>query len=183
MKNKDEERTRNSWSMMKNRCLNPNASHYEYYGGRGIKICEGWLTFSVFMEDMGLRPEGKELDRIDWNGDYCPENCRWATRIEQMNNCRRNYFINFDDKRLTISQWARVYEMDPTALYWRVVTARWPIEKALKTPSRKRKPKMITYKGKTLRLSEWCKVLNKRRGTVNERLRRGWSFEKAVNTA
>lgn len=76
-----------SWQMMKNRCLNPNARDYAYYGGRGIKVCERWLEFEHFLADMGRRPTKQHtLDRKDGDGDYAPDNCRWATRQEQARN-------------------------------------------------------------------------------------------------
>ena len=76
-----------TWQMMRNRCLNPNAQDYEYYGGRGITICDQWSTFDGFLADMGRRPAPEyTLDRINSDGDYGPSNCRWATRKEQSRN-------------------------------------------------------------------------------------------------
>jgi hypothetical protein len=76
-----------SWQMMKNRCLNTNARDYAHYGGRGIKVCQRWLSFENFLADMGRRPTPKHtLDRKNSNGNYNPSNCRWATRLEQTRN-------------------------------------------------------------------------------------------------
>lgn len=80
-----------TWSGMKARCTNPKASNYKHYGERGITICETWLnSFKQFLEDMGERPENTSIDRIDNDGNYEPDNCRWATAAEQRSNQRRN---------------------------------------------------------------------------------------------
>lgn len=84
-----ESPTYRSWNMMKQRCLNKNYTHYSYYGGRGIDVCEKWLSYRGFVEDMGIRPEQSELDRIDNDKGYYKENCRWADSTTQAFNKRR----------------------------------------------------------------------------------------------
>lgn len=81
----------NSWTAMKVRCLNPNTKYYKHYGGRGIKICDSWInSFDTFLKDMGPRPEANySIDRIDVDGNYEANNCRWATKKEQVDNRRK----------------------------------------------------------------------------------------------
>lgn len=87
----------NVWMSMKNRCRNPKAKAYADYGGRGISVCERWMSsFAAFAEDMGERPAGTSIDRIDNEGNYEPGNCRWATRREQQRNQRRAVFVWVD---------------------------------------------------------------------------------------
>lgn len=80
--------TYTSWSAMKNRCYNKNYNRYKDWGGRGIKICKRWMKFENFLEDMGQRKKGTTLDRINNNGNYTPNNCRWATAVQQIANRR-----------------------------------------------------------------------------------------------
>ena len=99
----------NAWMSMKSRCFNPNNKYYSDYGGRGITVCDRWLnSVENFLADMGSRPTAKHsIDRIDNDGDYCPDNCKWSTQTEQVNNRRSNRLITIDDVTLTIAQWAK----------------------------------------------------------------------------
>lgn len=83
-------RTYESWQNMHQRCSNPNNPNYPYYGALGVSVCERWSEFQNFLEDMGERPEGLTLDRVDPCGNYEPSNCRWASRLEQSRNQRRH---------------------------------------------------------------------------------------------
>lgn len=92
--------TYNSWSSMIQRCTNPHAHNYKYWGGRGISVCERWLKFENFLEDMGERPEGLTLDRVDTHRDYGPSNCRWATHVEQARNRTNTKLTEADAVRI-----------------------------------------------------------------------------------
>lgn len=122
------------------RLKNPTHRNYKNYGGRGIGICERWNSLSKFpnfLEDMGPIPSPDySIDRIDNDGDYSPENCRWATRKEQARNKRTTRWVTFRGERLCLKDAARKYGLHPASLAWRLDHG-WDIEKALTTPSGK----------------------------------------------
>ena len=98
----------NIWGKMKERCFNPNADNYRHYGGKGIKVCDEWLTFEGFYEwakSSGYRDD-LTIDRINVFGNYCPDNCRWATMREQANNTTRNHTITIRNETKTVQGWA-----------------------------------------------------------------------------
>lgn len=125
-----------SWAYMRQRCLNRNHHAYNNYGGRGITLCERWNKFENFLADMGERPEGDmTLERIDSNGNYCPENCRWAPRSDQPKNTRTNLKITFRGETKHLAEWARTLNMNPSTLRDRIQKNGWSVERALTTPT------------------------------------------------
>lgn len=126
-----------SWSSMLQRCNNKNHTSYKNYGGRGISVCDRWLKFENFYEDMGERKKGVTLDRIDNNGNYEPENCRWATYLQQGNNTRRTKDVECRGKSQSLSQWARELGLSRSCLSARIARG-MSIEEAL-SPKRKKK--------------------------------------------
>lgn len=112
-------RTYYSWKTMIQRTTNPNAHKYERYGGRGITLCERWRKFDNFLVDMGERPEGLELDRIDGNGNYEPGNCRWADRATQNRNKATNVFLEYQGKRQCLKDWATELGMYRSTIHHR----------------------------------------------------------------
>jgi hypothetical protein len=122
----------NIWAMMRQRCSNPKAANYLGYGARGIKVCERWNRFSNFIADLGPAPSpAHTLDRIDNNGDYTPENCRWADVLQQQNNRRNSVFIEAFGKRLTLAQWARETGLSRDIIKHRIFVMSMPPEQAL----------------------------------------------------
>ena len=124
-----------SWVAMRGRCLNLNNRAYARYGGRGITVCREWESFERFLADMGPRPSpAHSLDRIDNNGPYSPENCRWATRTEQSRNRRSVPRYEHEGISLTLPEWAERTGIAPSTLEYRVKKKRWPISRALTQP-------------------------------------------------
>jgi hypothetical protein len=110
------------WENMKQRCRNRNSPHWHNYGGRGVAVCERWSqSFWNFLTDMGQRPTGLHtLERIDNDGDYEPNNCRWATRKEQQRNRRANHLISYNGRLLCMAELAELFGCEVSALRSRI---------------------------------------------------------------
>lgn len=125
----------NSWKGMKERCYTITDPHYINYGYRGIKVCERWLEcFQNFYDDMGPRPSNKHsIDRINVNGNYCPENCRWATQLEQNQNKRNSIRLTYHMMTYSISEWSKIKNIKVSTIEARLRYG-WSVDKTLETP-------------------------------------------------
>lgn len=124
-----------AWRSMKNRCDLPTCKAYKNYGARGITYSSRWRDFTNFLADMGARPSPKHsLDRINNDGDYTPDNCRWATMKTQLNNKRTCRYITHNGETKTIAQWAHISGLTPACISRRV-QYKWSMERVLNTPS------------------------------------------------
>lgn len=120
--------TYNSWSAMRARCHNPKTEGFSLYGGRGIKVCDRWNSFESFLADMGERPEGMSIDRIDNNGDYEPGNCRWASMPEQQRNRRTTIKVERDGRSQCIKDWCDELGLNVDQVYGRIRHGQTPQE-------------------------------------------------------
>ncbi len=127
-----------AWEGLRNRCNNPTNHAYRRYGGRGIKVCERWDSFENFLADMGPSPDGMSIDRIDNNGPYSPENCKWSTSKEQNRNRRDNRLITYKGQTKCLAEWAESTGISADTLGVRLDKLDWPIECALTKPVRRR---------------------------------------------
>jgi len=125
-----------AWVHMKQRCTNPRKREWPHYGGRGITVCDRWMnSFVAFFSDVGPRPSpGHSLDRIDVNGNYAPDNVRWATHQQQVENTRTARFVTIDGKTQTISAWEREKGLSNGQVRSREA-AGWALTDAIMTPS------------------------------------------------
>lgn len=130
-----ETRTYHSWRSMMMRCYYDKCDGYKYWGGRGISVCGAWHDFSNFLADMGEKPHGTTLDRINNDGDYTPKNCRWATPSEQSRNRRNAVYLEAKGDRLTIAEWAKRLGVDQHVIQKRLKRG-WPADQAVSVPSR-----------------------------------------------
>lgn len=129
----------NIWQGLRYRCYNPKSSNYYLYGGKGISVCEEWdnsfISFYEWSKNKGYQ-EHLTIDRIDSNKDYCPENCRWATYKQQLNNTSRNHYLTYEGETLTIAQWAKKINIHRSTLRQRIKRG-WSVEKSVTEPAMK----------------------------------------------
>jgi len=137
-------RTYKSWGCMVRRCTLESSNRWHIYGGRGIKVCDRWKnSFLDFLEDMGERPKGTSLDRIDTDGNYCPENCRWATPKEQARNTRKNRLIKAFGKAQSSAAWSEETGIGRGTIEWRLDRGWTPKEALTLSVDQKEKRKKV----------------------------------------
>lgn len=161
------------WNGMKRRCLRPNEPRYKDYGGRGITLDSGWLNFDNFAEwalSHGYTDE-LTIERIDVDGNYCPENCKWITRLEQCKNKRDTLWVMYHGEKVRLQDLAETAVVSYDTVHDRIYKRGWDIERALTTPSDRER----------VSLMQKCREAGMNYGTVKTRIIRfGWSEEEAL---
>lgn len=125
--------TYNTWRAMIERCNRKGNSHYKHYGERGITVCKDWLKYENFLRDMGTRPDGLSIERVNNDLGYSKENCRWATAVEQSRNTTRSVLIEWDGATRNRCDWAKIIGITPEALAVRI--RKWGLNRAMTTPN------------------------------------------------
>lgn len=171
-----------SWRNSIQRCHNSEHKAYLHYGGRGIYVCERWLnSFENFYHDMGDPPTDKHtLDRIDNDGPYSPENCRWATRHQQARNKRTSKYITYRDHEYELNDLCEKLGLNSDTVKMRIYRG-WSVEKAIETPIRDTSVK-LTYNNQTHTLEEWADITGISVRALDTRMRRDWSTERILTT-
>lgn len=175
------------WLNMRDRCFNPRSHAYKRYGERGIKVCDRWNKFENFIADMGKRPSSKHsIDRIDNDSGYAPENCRWATSIEQTRNQSNTVMLTFNGQTKCIMEWANILGASHAVLWNRINILKWPVDVALSTevgPSKNwrntphKDAIRIEYKGEKKTINEWSKEFGIPSPTIRGRIARGCKLD------
>lgn len=179
------------WRGMKSRCYNSKERAYPRYGGRGIKICDRWRdSFENFLSDMGERPsKNHSIDRIDNDGGYCPENCRWATRKQQNSNYSRNFMVTYNGVTKTLTSWCEDLNLNYATIHSRIKVYGYSPEEAFNRPYMEKRYNPDNYgnaiildvDGVKKPLSVWCKELNINREKVYPRVAKlGWTHKQAL---
>ena len=126
------------WRHMKSRCYDENVREYKWYGKKGVTMCDEWLNYFETFFNWSISNGYKEnltIDRIDCNGNYCPENCRWTTKYVQDRNKTSKTWITYNNETMVMSDWAKRYNINSATLYSRIFERNWSIEDALNIPT------------------------------------------------
>jgi len=121
------------WAAMRQRCSNPRNKSFKNYGARGIRVCPRWDDYAAFLTDMGERPTGYTIERLDNNGDYSPANCKWGTRLEQNRNCRKNLVVTVRGITGVLRELCAHFGVCYSTVYYRLVQG-WSEEDAFFLP-------------------------------------------------
>jgi hypothetical protein len=172
------------WGAMKGRCNNPRYAGYKNYGGRGISYDPRWNDFGVFMEEIGNQwADGLEIDRIDNNGNYTKENCRWVTRSENQNNKRNNAVVEINGIKKTKTQWMRSVGL-PRASFDNRIGLGWSVERTLDTPLRRfshpRTNRLVSVGKDTMTIAQWSKKTGVPYSTIYGRIMDGLCGSDAI---
>ena len=175
----------NTYNNMKKRCYDEKNAYYKYYGLKGIKICERWLSgFSNFLEDMGRKPtKNHSIDRIDVNGDYCPENCRWATDKEQARNKTNTAYYEYNGEKMLIVDFCKKFNVTHSQFFWHIKNGKSLQEIIDYCNDYRRKPKchnFHTYKGIEKNQSEWASFFGVTASSMSSRIKKLKDFNKVA---
>ena len=170
-----------TWIMMRQRCDNPKAVGYKNYGGRGIRVCERWHDFDLFVEDVGEKPSQLHtLDRFpNKDGNYEPKNFRWATAKEQQRNASFNHKLFYNGCERTISDWSEITGIRHDTISRRLKMG-WSINDALSGEVRETE-RIVEHNGESLTIKQWASKLNLPVRTINTRYYKGWSLDKVLS--
>lgn len=173
------------WHNMKDRCYNPKNHKYQYYGGKGIVMCDEWKSSYSAFKNWANRSgylDDLTIDRIDSSMGYCPENCRWVTLKTQANNRVSNRIISLHGVSHTVAEWAEQLNISPNTLYSRLRNG-MSEERALTLPIHTEyRDHPLSYNGVTRSLAEWSRATGLTESCIRQRIKRGWSVERTLTT-